>query len=462
MTDAATGRSGPCPERRLLLSAAAAFMAAAPLRAAGAPVPSAAAAPSAREPIPGLDPTGAADATEALQRALDARAAVAVPPGTYRISGTIRIAQQRALLLDDGVTLRRPAEDPSQAPLVQLEGGFAVLAGRAWIRSERPSPRGVVRVGPRDERPANINWASISGIAIQGDAGRDSVGLAIESSGIGGKGSNYNGRYEGIHVRDVGIGVRVAPVCNANTFTNLFFYKIGRCSYLVEDATENCAFGGFTHYCADLTAVIEIRGGSYNHFYGVSAEPGGKQARYFELDERTLWNLIIGQENCHRPAVDRGRQNAFFTGRELRVGKVSTKHLQVEPEPGAPSADSQTFVCAGAVAGARLSGLRPAAEAGPAAGLFYEITVSGARPDGRAYAGRFLVTAAVDADGKVRHTVDPLIPARGVTAAIVDPQAGALALGFEGFASPPSGSALVEVRRSGIPARPLQFTTVPA
>ena len=111
---------------------------------------------------------------------------VTVPPGTYRIDGTVTIgsaatdpARNRSLLsfepthlhLPMGITLRRFGNlSNSSAPVVRLSGYACRLTGDgARIVSDNASPVGVLHIGPGDRTVrSSIQFTYVSGLHIIG------------------------------------------------------------------------------------------------------------------------------------------------------------------------------------------------------------------------------------------------------------------------------------------------------
>lgn len=274
---------------------------------------------------------GTTDDTTAIQAALAAQPCVAVPPGNYRIDGILTVLNQ--LTLSPGAHLIRKSQfSSSTAPVVLLSNNYATLVGGGWVESENNSPRGIICVGP----PAlttvrNINWARIDGIKIKGvSTDSDNVGLNLDSSeppspaGAGG-GSTYNGSFSNLVIREVAVGVKINPICNAHTFNSIFFYTLTRYSYWSIGNSENSYFGGFTHLSHGVT-VIKLEGVGYNLFYGVQAEPG-PGSRYFDVDQSSVVCQIIGHNNCFEAPINNSASLTYLSHGILSlVNLEATKH----------------------------------------------------------------------------------------------------------------------------------------
>jgi hypothetical protein len=101
-----------------------------------------------------------ADATLAFTAALAAAGGgvVHVPPGAYRIDGTVDLGGE--LVLEKGATLRRITDrSNSTEPLVRLGATRGTLRGSGLIMTGNPSPRGLVNIGPQNlSRYGNVEF----------------------------------------------------------------------------------------------------------------------------------------------------------------------------------------------------------------------------------------------------------------------------------------------------------------
>jgi hypothetical protein len=274
---------------------------------------------------------GTTNDTDAINTALKSNPGVMIPPGVYRIDGTLEVYSH--LHLCAGATLIRKRQySECTEPVVLLtnlgaggdglRGGYwdkPTLTGSGWVKTENESPRGVVCVGPKvlsnDKKDVqHIGWTRIDGIRISWVTTDPtmlappplSVGLNLDSSeGLpwpeSPQGSNYNGSFSNILVQNVAVGVKIGAECNAHTFSNIFFYLITKYCYQSTKTRENTFFGGFTHFSPGVT-VIKLEGCWHNLFY-VQGEPGGgapgsgPASRYFDVQD-SGYCQIIGPDVC--------------------------------------------------------------------------------------------------------------------------------------------------------------------
>jgi hypothetical protein len=262
----------------------------------------------------------------AIQAALETNVCVTVPPGTYRVDDALIVTNQ--LVVSFGAHLiRMSAHSGSTDPVVVLASPYATLIGGGWVESENNSPHGVVLVGPRTPTTiTNIIWTRIDGIKIKGtSADENNTGLALETTEKGGDqnpgGTNYNGSFSNLVIQFVSVGVKVNPIVNGHTFSNIFFYSIKRYSYWAVGNSENTFYGGFTHLSHGVT-VMKLEGCFYDLFYGVQAEPG-PGSRYFDIDAASKYCQILGHNNCDLSPIN-DSTNLIY----MYAGHLSLNNLQ--------------------------------------------------------------------------------------------------------------------------------------
>jgi hypothetical protein len=109
------------------------------------------------------------DDTAAFASALASSSSVFVPPGNYRIDGTVEIPGNAELKLDGGVTLMRTNLSVSTDPVVVLSGWFGALVGNGHVTTVNAAPNGVVAIGPVTQtRLYNTEWNRVEGVRITG------------------------------------------------------------------------------------------------------------------------------------------------------------------------------------------------------------------------------------------------------------------------------------------------------
>ncbi len=172
---------------------------------------------------------------------------------------------------------------------------------------------------------------TIDGITIQGlSTHSDNVGLNLDSSEPLVGGANYTGSFSNLVIREVATGVKLNPLCNGHTFSNLFFYALKRYSYWSVKTSENTFYGGFTHLSHGVT-VIKLEGCGYNLFYGVQAEPGsdpaGPAAHYIDVDQSCKACQILGHDNCRGGPLNQSESLTYLSHGYLNVVNLeATKH----------------------------------------------------------------------------------------------------------------------------------------
>jgi hypothetical protein len=281
------------------------------------------------------------DSTSAIQALLNTYNYTVVPPGTYRIDGTLTIGEYRTLELMPGATLARlTAGTASTAPVVRLSGAnYSRLVGHGTVQSENASPSGVVHVGPAVQTVnTNIQRWRVWDVTIVGaSATSTNIGLNLTSSEVAGPtgaggGSNYLGSARSLDIQQVGVGVKEGELCNAHDFADNDFHLIGAYSYQLAGGTagvsENTHSGGFTHTKAsgDIT-VIKGERALFCEFYGVKAEPdapGVPGSKYYDLDANSSQNRIFGFGNFETATqgVDSGSNNIILQENTLQVAEL--------------------------------------------------------------------------------------------------------------------------------------------
>ena len=256
---------------------------------------------------------------------------VHVPPGSYRVDGTIHVVASE-LVLESGAVLRRVNLTTNTGPIVRL-GYHGRLSGAGQLTSDNPSPRGVVNIGPHDlSTYENVEYAHVSGVSIQGPGTSWSImkppnqtvdtriegsrGLCFDSSeGYGrthmckfvptlpgcinhtvGGGACYQNSARDVTVSDIDVGVYMGAEVNGNQVSNIMMIGIGQTAYFLDGPnSENTIAGGFIAGFGGNLTVIKGRSSAYNYFMSVQSEPG-RNSTYFDFDEHSLWNTVIGQD----------------------------------------------------------------------------------------------------------------------------------------------------------------------
>ena len=73
---------------------------------------------------------------------------IVVPPGWYRIDGTITIEGQWLVIQKGARLLRKSFATNNTAPIIRLAGTHGRVTGGGVLSSENSSPRGVINIGP--------------------------------------------------------------------------------------------------------------------------------------------------------------------------------------------------------------------------------------------------------------------------------------------------------------------------
>jgi hypothetical protein len=119
------------------------------------------------------------DSTAAFQNAIDycggedstpeSWQTIYVPPGYYRIDGTITMSGQSMVLERGAILVRRRAITMNGDPLIRIVGTNGRLTGGGTLLSENPSHRGLLNIGPTNLTVYNnIEFNVVAGIHIHG------------------------------------------------------------------------------------------------------------------------------------------------------------------------------------------------------------------------------------------------------------------------------------------------------
>ena len=275
-----------------------------------------------------------------------------------RIDGTIHVSASE-LVLSAGAVLRRVNLTTNTDPIVRL-GYQGRLSGWGTLTTMNPSPRGVVNIGPHNlTLYENVEYAQVSGVHIQG-AGlswsimkpanqtvdkrlEGSRGLCFDSSEgyarthmcqfvpekpdcinhtVGG-GACYQNTARDVQISDIDVGVYMGPEVNGNQVSNIMMIGMGQAAYFMDGPNgENTISGGFTAGFGGNLTVIKARKSAYNYFMSVQSEPG-RNSTYFDFDEGSLWNTVIGQDDSYDqsefcPTIPAGGDPSMCAGPTVR------------------------------------------------------------------------------------------------------------------------------------------------
>jgi hypothetical protein len=204
------------------------------------------------------------DDTTAFAASLAACNNVLVPPGSYRIDGTVELVSSSRLTLSAGAILLRTNITACEDPVVRLSNWYSALTGPGHVQTVNPSPRGVVAIAPRTrDRLYNIEWNLVEGVHITGPgisrkclargprpAKRctdvalkpqlnGSIGVSFDSNegvawpknhskqGMVG-GATYQNTLRDVSIQHVDIGVYIGLQVNANQVSGVMMEAIGQ------------------------------------------------------------------------------------------------------------------------------------------------------------------------------------------------------------------------------------------
>lgn len=257
-----------------------------------------------------------ADASAAIQAALDAHAHVFVPPGTYRCDTMINLNSSKTLQLAGGATLRRTTDTTNTDPVIWVRGNSAALIGAGQttsnIQSQNKAPKGVVLVGhwSMTESHANVVYNSLRDFGITGQnsqgqtTGDPDTALMIQNPQLGGL-VVYFQTITGLRVSNANYGIWLRGWANGNTISNIQGYRLGdetvNGGAMVFDngGLDNSFVGAFFHQSANSIGLKmeeldnTANGGAVHTTYATSysnfvCEQGGASARGIFANDGTV------------------------------------------------------------------------------------------------------------------------------------------------------------------------------
>ena len=307
------------------------------------------------------------DDTAAFMAALASGDDVFVPPGSYRIDGTVEFGG--TMVLAGGAALRRVNISGNRDPVVRLTGTHSHLRGGGTISTTNAAPRGIVNIGPHDfTRAHNVEWCTLEGVTIEGPGVswsyaspnkpvnaylNGSIGLCLDSTeglqgnaSVGG-GATYQNTVSGITIRFVDRGIFLGVQVNGNIITGVQMEAIGQVGYHLEGPnSENVISGGFVAGHGGNTTVIKLTptwqeasqqflGCWHNWFNGILNEPGPGSMPY-DFDRFSYGNTIIGHENCYGGGVQWDKSWTFLEAGKLQLGDFNNSAAHARAGPGGP------------------------------------------------------------------------------------------------------------------------------
>ena len=259
-----------------------------------------------------------------------------VPPGYYRIDGTVTVGGQWLVIQKGARLLRKRFATDNAAPILRVTGTHGRVTGGGALITENVSPRGVLNIGPDNLTVYdNIGMNTVEGLVISGSSLPECnnrsfgpivcTGVHMDSSEPFVGGSCYQNNVRDLAISGVDAGVYAGKYVNANQFSGIQMGGLGRYGYLFVNNTENSVFGGFTTG-GGLTniprKVIAGRGSGYNWFVSVQAEPGGLTS-YFDFDNRSEANAVIGHDNCPHGGSSQDPSFLYQEGRSFHMGNFN-------------------------------------------------------------------------------------------------------------------------------------------
>lgn len=269
--------------------------------------------------------TTSTDWTVIIQTALDTYNHVIIPKGVYTILGTIELKRNQVLELMGETTLLKPITCENDEPVIWIKDNYALLKGTnkktSMVKSERPSPNGVVSLGYKnmdDLVGKNILYCTITTLSISGgfaggvETGNPSIGLYLCNPQINNLASYFHS-INHLYIENANIGILLEGYANANIIDDIQLYRIGNQKWLKgggivfknsvdKGPLDNMVSNVFHHASTNADTLVFIGFCHYNTLNNIVGEPGGATARWlveYPIDGQNTsnGNIISGIDN---------------------------------------------------------------------------------------------------------------------------------------------------------------------
>ena len=162
-----------------------------------------------------------------------------VPPGYYRIDGTITIFAQWLVIQKGARLLRKRFATDNAAPILRVAGTRGRITGGGMLLTENVSPRGVLNIGPPNLTSyENIGQNTVEGLLIAGCGLPECTnvstgpiictGVHMDSSEPFVGGSCYQNNVRDVAISGVDVGVYAGKYVNANQLSGIQMGDLGR------------------------------------------------------------------------------------------------------------------------------------------------------------------------------------------------------------------------------------------
>jgi len=280
------------------------------------------------------------DNTAAINAAVASGARyVIVPPGNYRVDGTVEMATFVTLRID-GTLSRLTAHSASTRPLILINNvQLCKVYGRGALVTENASPDGIVCIGPED--PTNVanqtvdtNWNTFAEVSLTGNGlGTGNIGIKMECTAayLGGVTGHvcYQNWINCPEIHSVDKGIFAGSQVNANIINCPQMWNIGVYgvhlkgtegspgTYPASSITDNTVIGIFVHNSYGLSATLKCESASFNTFTAMNGEPGS--GRLFDFDANSESNYLSGVENHPLAGLNAGANNTILTNANINT-----------------------------------------------------------------------------------------------------------------------------------------------
>ena len=207
---------------------------------------------------------GVADDTAAFNEAIAAASHVYVPLGTYKITTTVFLEDNKHLQLAAGATI-----SATVGTALHLSGASSSVMGNgnnSIVKSTVASPLGIICVGHTSTSDTDgIEYNKVQNLRIQGAdpwgaasalQTNYTVGLMLfNAQGFNATGYVYYNSFSDLFIQDVKEGIVLAGTVNANFFNTILFWRMGHNAFHIYSPYSTDTPGDRYGYDWDLSTL---------------------------------------------------------------------------------------------------------------------------------------------------------------------------------------------------------------
>lgn len=244
------------------------------------------------------------DWTLALQTATNANQSVVISHD-IKIYGTITIPDNHTIKIN-GIRVYKPADADNNDPIFYLGHSYSSLTGfgpNSTVRSYRPSPDGVIKIGQSSNTVATetVIYCQVSDLIIRGVSNSDD-NIGIHLCGTYGASPTYYASYfhflTNLVIHTFAMGIVFNNAANANIVNNIQFWGCGysrttgafcfirtQGEYSIQRIPlENVITNAFHHNSANATTLYFGTALGFNRIDNIVCEQGGTDSHVYVVN----------------------------------------------------------------------------------------------------------------------------------------------------------------------------------